>query len=385
MAKKSLESADLAFKSVLIRVDFNVPVDENGDILDDTRILKSLPTIKLCLEKKAKVFLVSHLGRPKVKSKEKKHSLRKVSEKLSRILNMKVDFFSSYFDNDFSKTNIGLFENSRLVDGEIENDQALSKKISDLFDVFVFDAFASAHRAEVTTCGVSKFIEEKYFGLLVKNEIMNLNKIINNPSKPILSIVGGSKVSTKLPLLENMIQISDYFIPGGGIANNFLLAHNCFIGASLSEKNLINETKKLIKLAETKKTKIIYPIDCVVSDSIEGSPQLKDSFDSLKPNDMIFDFGPKTSRLISGVIEKAETVLWNGPLGVFEKEQFSESTKNLSLNLSKSNAFKVVGGGDTIMAINKFNIVKSINYISTAGGAFLDYISGKKLPALEDF
>jgi phosphoglycerate kinase len=298
---------------------------------------------------------------------------------------MKVDFFSSYFDNDFSKTNIGLFENSRLVEGEIENDQALSKKISDLFDVFVFDAFASAHRAEVTTCGVSKFIEEKYFGLLVKNEIMNLNKIINNPSKPILSIVGGSKVSTKLPLLENMIQISDYFIPGGGIANNFLLAHNCFIGASLSEKNLINETKKLIKLAESKKTKIIYPIDCVVSDSIEGSPQLKDSFDSLKPNDMIFDFGPKTSRLISGVIEKAETVLWNGPLGVFEKEQFSESTKNLSINLSKSNAFKVVGGGDTIMAINKFNIVKSINYISTAGGAFLDYISGKKLPALEDF
>ena len=385
MAKKSLESSDLAFKSVLIRVDFNVPVDEDGDILDDTRILKSLPTIKLCLEKKAKVFLVSHLGRPKVKSKEKKHSLRKVSEKLSRILNMKVDFFSSYFDNDFSKTNIGLFENSRLVEGEIENDQALSKKISDLFDVFVFDAFASAHRAEVTTCGVSKFIEEKYFGLLVKNEIMNLNKIINNPSKPILSIVGGSKVSTKLPLLENMIQISDYFIPGGGIANNFLLAHNCFIGASLSEKNLINETKKLIKLAESKKTKIIYPIDCVVSDSIEGSPQLKDSFDSLKPNDMIFDFGPKTSRLISGVIEKAETVLWNGPLGVFEKEQFSESTKNLSINLSKSNAFKVVGGGDTIMAINKFNIVKSINYISTAGGAFLDYISGKKLPALEDF
>jgi phosphoglycerate kinase len=385
MAKKSLESSDLALKSVLIRVDFNVPVDEDGDILDDTRILKSLPTIKLCLEKKAKVFLVSHLGRPKVKSKEKKHSLRKVSEKLSRILNMKVDFFSSYFDNDFSKTNIGLFENSRLVDGEIENDQALSKKISDLFDVFVFDAFASAHRAEVTTCGVSKFIEEKYFGLLVKNEIMNLNKIINNPSKPILSIVGGSKVSTKLPLLENMIQISDYFIPGGGIANNFLLAHNCFIGASLSEKNLINETKKLIKLAESKKTKIIYPIDCVVSDSIEGSPQLKDSFDSLKPNDMIFDFGPKTSRLISGVIEKAETVLWNGPLGVFEKEQFSESTKNLSINLSKSNAFKVVGGGDTIMAINKFNIVKSINYISTAGGAFLDYISGKKLPALEDF
>jgi phosphoglycerate kinase len=385
MAKKSLESSDLALKSVLIRVDFNVPVDEDGDILDDTRILKSLPTIKLCLEKKAKVFLVSHLGRPKVKSKEKKHSLRKVSEKLSRILNMKVDFFSSYFDNDFSKTNIGLFENSRLVEGEIENDQALSKKISDLFDVFVFDAFASAHRAEVTTCGVSKFIEEKYFGLLVKNEIMNLNKIINNPSKPILSIVGGSKVSTKLPLLENMIQISDYFIPGGGIANNFLLAHNCFIGASLSEKNLINETKKLIKLAESKKTKIIYPIDCVVSDSIEGSPQLKDSFDSLKPNDMIFDFGPKTSRLISGVIEKAETVLWNGPLGVFEKEQFSESTKNLSINLSKSNAFKVVGGGDTIMAINKFNIVKSINYISTAGGAFLDYISGKKLPALEDF
>ena len=160
MAKKSLESSDLAFKSVLIRVDFNVPVDEDGDILDDTRILKSLPTIKLCLEKKAKVFLVSHLGRPKVKSKEKKHSLRKVSEKLSRILNMKVDFFSSYFDNDFSKTNIGLFENSRLVEGEIENDQALSKKISDLFDVFVFDAFASAHRAEVTTCGVSKFIEE---------------------------------------------------------------------------------------------------------------------------------------------------------------------------------------------------------------------------------
>ena len=385
MAKKNLESADLAFKSVLIRVDFNIPVDESGDILDDTRILKSLPTIKLCLEKKAKVFLVSHLGRPKIKSQEKKYSLYKVSEKLSKILNIKVDFFNRYFDNDFTKTKIGLFENSRLVDGEIENDQALSKKIAELFDVFVFDAFASAHRAEVTTCGVSKFIKEKYFGLLVKNEITNLNKIINNPKKPILSIVGGSKVSTKLPLLENMIQISDYFIPGGGIANNFLLAQNYFIGSSLSEKNLIEETKKLVKLAEVKNTKIIYPIDCIVSDSIEGFPQSKDSFDSLKPTDMIFDFGPKTSRLINEVVEKAETVLWNGPLGVFEKEQFSESTKNLSLSLSTSDAFKVAGGGDTIMAINKFNILERINYISTAGGAFLDYISGKKLPALEDF
>ncbi len=385
MLKQYLESADLAFKSVLIRVDFNVPVDDSGNVLDDTRILKSLPTIKLCLEKKAKVFLVSHLGRPKVKSQEKKYSLYKVSEKLSKILNMKVDFFKSYFDNDFTKTKLGLFENSRLVDGEIENDQALSKKIAELFDVFVFDAFASAHRAEVTTSGVSKFIKEKYFGLLVKNEISNLNKIINNPKKPILSIVGGSKVSTKLPLLENMIQISDYFIPGGGIANNFLLAQDFFIGASLSEKDLIDETRKLVELAESKKTKIIYPIDCVVSDSIEGSPQLKDSFNSIEPTDMIFDFGPKTSRLISEVVEKAQTVLWNGPLGVFEKEQFSESTKNLSLSLSKSDAFKVAGGGDTIMAINKFNILENINYISTAGGAFLDYISGKKLPALEDF
>lgn len=385
MIKNSLESADLAFKSVLIRVDFNVPVDDSGNVLDDTRILKSLPTIKLCLEKKAKVFLVSHLGRPKVKSQEKKYSLYEVSEKLSKILNMKVNFFKSYFDNDFTKTKLGLFENSRLVDGEIDNDQALSKKIAELFDVFVFDAFASAHRAEVTTSGVSKFIKEKYFGLLVKNEITNLNKIINNPKKPILSIVGGSKVSTKLPLLENMIQISDYFIPGGGIANNFLLAQNYFIGASLSEKGLIYETRKLVELAESKKTKIIYPIDCVVSDSIEGAPQPKDSFNSLESTDMIFDFGPKTSRLINEVVEKAETVLWNGPLGVFEKEQFSESTKNLSLSLSKSDAFKVAGGGDTIMAINKFNILESINYISTAGGAFLDYISGKKLPALEDF
>ena len=385
MLKQYLESADLAFKSVLIRVDFNVPVDDSGNVLDDTRILKSLPTIKLCLEKKAKVYLVSHLGRPKVKSQEKKYSLYKVSEKLSKILNMKVDFFNSYFDNDLANTKLGLFENSRLVDGEIENDQALSKKIAELFDVFVFDAFASAHRAEVTTSGVSKFIKEKYFGLLVKNEISNLNKIINNPKKPILSIVGGSKVSTKLPLLENMIQLSDYFIPGGGIANNFLLAQDCFIGASLSEKDLIDETRKLVELAESKKTKIIYPIDCVVSDSIEGSPQLKDSFNSIEPTDMIFDFGPKTSRLISEVVEKAQTVLWNGPLGVFEKEQFSESTKNLSLSLSKSDAFKVAGGGDTIMAINKFNILENINYISTAGGAFLDYISGKKLPALEDF
>ena len=164
-----------------------------------------------------------------------------------------------------------------------------------------------------------------------------------------------------------------------------MLAQDCFIGASLSEKNLIEETKKLVQLAESKKTKIIYPIDCVVSDSIEGAPQPKDSFNSLEPTDMIFDFGPKTSRLINEVVEKAETVLWNGPLGVFEKEQFSESTKNLSLSLSKSDAFKVAGGGDTIMAINKFNILESINYISTAGGAFLDYISGKKLPALEDF
>ena len=385
MLTKYLESADLAFKSVLIRVDFNVPVDDSGNVLDDTRILKSLPTIKLCLEKKAKVFLVSHLGRPKIKSKEKKYLYIKVSEKLSKILNMKVDFFNNYFDNDFKKTKLGLFENSRLVDGEIENDQALSKKIGELFDVFVFDAFASAHRAEVTTSGISKFIKEKYFGLLVKNEITNLNKIINNPKKPILSIVGGSKVSTKLPLLENMIKLSDYFIPGGGIANNFLLAQNRFIGSSLSEKNLIEETKKLVQLAESKKTKIIYPIDCVVSDSIEGAPQPKDSFDSLEPTDMIFDFGPKTSRLINEVVEKAETVLWNGPLGVFEKEQFSESTKNLSLSLSKSDAFKVAGGGDTIMAINKFNILERINYISTAGGAFLDYISGKKLPALEDF
>ena len=385
MLNQFLESADLAFKSVLIRVDFNVPVDDKGNVLDDTRIIKSLPTIKLCLEKKAKVYLVSHLGRPKVKSQEKKYSPYKVSEKLSKILNMKVDFFNSYFDNDLTNTKLGLFENSRLVDGEIENDQALSKKIAELFDVFVFDAFASAHRAEVTTSGVSKFIKEKYFGLLVKNEISNLNKIINNPKKPILSIVGGSKVSTKLPLLENMIQLSDYFIPGGGIANNFLLAKDCFIGASLSEKDLIDETRKLVELAESKKTKIIYPIDCVVSDSIEGSPQLKDSFNSLEQTDMIFDFGPKTSRLISEVVEKAQTVLWNGPLGVFEKEQFSESTKNLSLSLSKSDAFKVAGGGDTIMAINKFNILESINYVSTAGGAFLDYISGKKLPALEDF
>lgn len=397
----SLKDLDLSNKKVIIREDFNVPIDENCNITDNTKIIMCLPTIRYVLSKGASVILLSHLGRPKKNEDLSKYSLKNVAKELEKILNKKIKFIQGNWAEGFSLNagEIALCENVRFFDGEEKNDENLSKKLARLADVFVMDAFACAHRSHSSTEGITHFIKEKAAGFLLEKEINSLSKILEAPKKPVLAIVGGAKISTKISVLNNLANKVDYLILGGGIANTFLKARGFNIGLSLYEKSFVKMAKNLLQScnfkADNKKTynknaKILLPVDVVVSERefkdskgifVKTDIKAKDVTNVLE-NDKILDIGDLSIKNYKNYINVSETILWNGPLGVFEDERFANATKKIALSVANSKAFSVVGGGDTIFAMEKFNIKKNISYVSTGGGAFLEFLEGKVLPGV---
>lgn len=381
---KKMTDPDLEFahKRCLIRVDLNVPMQE-GQILNDAKLRAILPTVQLALEKKAKILLLSHLGRPKEGQYSAEFSLEPLALPLSRLLNYPVRFVSSFENIEMSEKEIVLLENVRFCVGEESNDPSLAKKLAALCDIFVMDAFAAAHRAHASTVGVVAFAPVAVAGPLLIKELQALSQILETPKRPLLAIVGGAKVSSKLIVLKSLIEKVDVLILGGGLANTFLKAQGYEIGNSLCEESLIPACQELMRYAEHKNVSIILPKDVVLATEISNDAKTRTvSISHVGPQDKILDVGPKTSALFHKVIHEASTILWNGPVGVFEYEPFSAGTRALSDSIASSTAFSVAGGGETLSAIEKFGIAQKISYISTGGGAFLECVEGKKLPAV---
>jgi len=382
MAVPTMSDIDLKGKRVLIREDFNVPM-KNGLITSDLRIRAAIPTIKQALKKNAKIMLMSHLGRPDNQNQEA-FTLAPVAERLSTLLKMEVPLIQDWVSGvDMGDASIVLLENVRFNHGETENNVELSKKMAALCDVFVMDAFATSHRSESSTCGVIKYAKEACIGPLLASELEALEKVLDKPKHPVVAIVGGSKVSTKLSLLNSLVRKVDTLIIGGGIANTFLAAEGYTVGKSLYEPDLIDEAERLSMEARERKANIPLPVDVAVAerlnDNTEANLRLVSQIDD---DEKIFDIGPDTIKEFVSYIKKAKTILWNGPVGAFEVEAFSEGTKAIAKAIAESKAFKVAGGGDTLAAIEKYNIASKIDYISTGGGAFLNVLEGKKLPVI---
>lgn len=375
---------NLADKRVLIREDFNVPI-ENGVITNDRRIEATIPTIQLALKQNAKVILISHLGRPEEGIYQQEFSLAPVAEKLSQLLNQKVLLIKDWLDGvDMKPGQVVLCENVRFNKGEKKNDGTLAKKMAALCDVFVMDAFGTAHRAEASTYGVAEFAPIACAGPLLVAELEALNKALQNPQLPLLAIVGGSKVSTKLIVLQSLIEKVDQLIVGGGIANTFIAANGYPVGKSLYEPDLIDEAKMLMALARQRHAEIPIPEDVVVAK--EFSQQAKATIknvNEIADDDRVLDIGPKTIAKLTQLIAAAKTIIWNGPIGVFEFDQFAKGTEAIANAIANSDAYSLAGGGDTLAAIDKYHIADKISYISTGGGAFLEFIEGKTLPAVE--
>ncbi len=379
-----MSEVPLKGKRVLIREDFNVPI-KHGKITSDLRIRAALPTIKKALKAGAsKVMLVSHLGRPEEGIYNEQFSLALVAARLSELLKMEVPLVPQWL-NGFSNTQpLVLLENVRFMSGEKDNEKDLSKKMAALCDVFIMDAFATAHRAEASTCGIIAYAPVACAGPLLTDEIDALNKIMLEPKHPVLAIVGGSKVSTKLGLLETLIQKVDVLLVGGGIANTFLASQGYPVGKSLYEADLLDEAERLLLTAQKRSTQIPLPTDAVVAekmtDDVESYVRLVSHVDD---KEKILDIGPDTVKQWSALIKKAKTIIWNGPVGAFELEDFAEGTRTLSKAIADSKAFVVAGGGDTLAAIEKYRIASKIDYICTGGGAFLAFLEGQRLPAIE--
>ena len=374
----TMDQVNMRNQRVLIRLDLNVPL-ESGMITSFTRINKALPTLKKALSIAKKVIVMSHLGRPQEGKFEKRYSLEPIAKYLGEKLDLTVSVCSSFSEVSDMVGKLILLENVRFNQGEKSNCEKLSKKYASLCDIFVMDAFATAHREQASTQGVARYASKACIGPLLQKEIESLNKCFDNPERPVSAIVGGSKVSSKLGVLENLSQRVDYLIVGGGIANTFLVAANKKIGKSLYEEKLVKRAKKIMELVE-----VVVPMDVVVandlSDTSVGSIKMVDNIHS---HEMILDLGPETLEKISKILKNSKTIIWNGPLGVFEIEQFSKGTKNVSLAVAESKAFSAAGGGDTIAAIEKYNIARDISYISTGGGAFLKFLESGSLPALK--
>ena len=367
---------DLRGKRVFIRADLNVPI-ENGRITDDTRIHASLPGIRHALEKNAAVMVTSHLGRPKEGELKPEDSLAPVAKRLAEILGVEVPLISNWLNGvKVEPGHVVMLENCRVNKGEKKDDEGLARKIAALCDVYVNDAFGSAHRAEATTHGVARFAPVACAGPLMAAELDALGRALANPARPLAAIVGGSKVSTKLSALAELAKKVDHLIVGGGIANTFLLAAGKPIGKSLAEPDLAGEAKKIMAM-----TKVPLPTDVVVAKSMEGEAKVK-PVEAVSGDEMILDIGPETARSLAASLAKAGTIVWNGPLGVFEKEPFAKGTRTIADAIASSKAYSIAGGGDTVAAINKFGIADRIDYISTAGGAFLEFLEGKTLPAV---
>lgn len=383
MKVKLMADQDLQHKKVLIRQDLNVPI-KNGVVTSDQRILASLPTIKLALEKGAAVMLMSHLGRPTEGQPESAFSLQPVADYLGLALNHKVHLINDWSEGiAVEPGEVVLLENIRFNVGEKANDDELAKKLARLCDVFVMDAFGTAHRAHASTHGVAKFAPLACAGPLLASELDALAKGLKNPARPMLAIVGGAKVSTKLTVLATLSTQVDQLIVGGGIANTFIAAAGYPVGKSLFEPGLIGDAQTLIQQAKQAGREIPIPTDVVVASTFSEDAQaiIKDVAD-VRPNEMILDIGPKTAAKYATMAQQAGTVIWNGPVGVFEFDQFSEGTRTLALGIAAAAGFSMAGGGDTLAAVDKYQITDKLSYISTGGGAFLEFLEGKKLPAV---
>ncbi len=384
MKFNTLESLDLAGKRVLVREDLNVPI-HNGEITSDARLEAAVPTIEKILEKGGAVMLMSHLGRPTEGEDNEAFSLAPAAVWLTNRLGKPVSLVKSWINGvDIQPGEVKLLENVRFLKGEGENDEALSKKMANLCDVYVMDAFATAHRKAASTYGVGMVAKEAAAGLLLEKELNALTKVLHAPESPMVAIVGGAKVSTKLTVLNTLLDKVDQLITGGGITNTLLLAKGYKVGKSLVEKDLVTEAKKLLKRAEAEGKEIPLPIDVVVGTefSAEAEAVVK-SIDEVGADDMIMDIGPKTSALYGKILANAKTIVWNGPVGVFEFANFADGTKKLGEAIAKSDAFSIAGGGDTVAAVEEFGLTDDISYISTGGGAFLELLEGQVLPAVE--
>jgi len=370
---RKLSETNVSNKTIALRVDLNVPV-ENDKVLDDTRITSIIPTLEYLLAQKTKIILISHFGRPKSGVFDSKFSLLPVAKRLEEILNKQVKLFSSIEDVNFS-SDISLIENIRFLSGELENDAELGKKLSNIADVYVFDAFGTSHRAHASTYGAIKASEVSCAGLLLENEINALQQAISSKSSPMLSIVGGSKVSSKLEVIKNLSKISDDVMTGGGITNTILKAQGHNIGLSLYEESMLNEAKELLESG-----KILLPDEVIVSKDIESNITRITKVNSVQHDEMILD--QILSPAVLKKITQAKKIIWNGPIGVFERQPFSLGTKDLAEAIASSNAFSLAGGGETLLAIKMFIEKNNISYCSTGGGAFLEFMEGKELPSL---
>jgi len=379
MAVQTLNDLDLGGKRVLIREDLNVPV-KDGKITSDARIRASLPTIKAASEAGARVLLMSHLGRPTEGEPEEQYSLAPVAAHLSELLGKTVRLDKDYLDKEpeLEDGDVVLLENVRFNKGEKKDDEALSKAYARLADVFVMDAFGTAHRAQASTHGVARFAPVAVAGPLLASELSALHKALADPKRPMLAIVGGSKVSTKLEVLNALSEKCDKLIVGGGIANTFIAAAGYSVGKSLYEADLIDQAKSLMK-----KVNIPIPVDVVVATEFSDTAKATvKPVDQVADDEMILDVGPETAASFAESLKSAGTILWNGPVGVFEIDQFGNGTKALAGAIAASDGFSIAGGGDTLAAIDKYGIADKVSYISTGGGAFLEYVEGKTLPAV---
>ncbi len=384
MQFKRLSDFDLKGKRVFIRADLNVPV-KDGRVTSDARITASMPTIEHCLKAGARIMVTSHLGRPEEGVFSEENSLKPVADVISAKLGRPVRLVRDWVDGGFdvAEGEVVLLENCRFNKGEKKNVEATARKYAALCDLFVMDAFGTAHRAEGTTYGVAQFAPAACAGLLVAAELEALHKALANPARPMVAIVGGSKVSTKLTVLEALAEKVDQLVVGGGIANTFLKAAGFNVGKSLCEDDLVPTAKALMEKMAARGARIPIATDVVVGKKFDAAePAVLKEAGAVADDEMIFDIGPKATQELVDIIGKAGTVVWNGPVGVFEFDQFADGTKKIAQAIATTSAFTLAGGGDTIAAIQKYDIYDKVSYISTAGGAFLEYLEGKKLPAV---
>lgn len=378
-----MTNLDLKDKRVLIREDLNVPVN-GGEVTSDIRIRASLPTIKFAVDAGAKVMLMSHLGRPTEGEYNEEFSLAPVAKRLGELLGKPVKLVKEWINGvDVASGEVVICENVRFLPGEKKNKDDLAKKMAALCDIYVMDAFGTAHRAEASTHGVAKYAPVACAGILLAEELEALGKALERPARPLVAIVGGSKVSTKLTVLDSLSKVVDQMIVGGGIANTFIAAAGHKVGKSLFEVDLVNEAKRLTAAAQARGGDIPVPTDVVVGKEFNANATatLK-KVEEVTDDDMIFDIGPETSKKFAEILKNAGTIVWNGPVGVFEFDQFGAGTKALAEAIAQADAFSIAGGGDTLAAVDKYGVKDKISYISTGGGAFLEFLEGKKLPAV---
>jgi len=375
---------DLAGKRVLIRQDLNVPLSD-GVVTSDQRIKASLPTLRHCIDAGAQVMIMSHLGRPEEGNPEPQFSLQPVADYLANALGKPVSLVSDYLEKApaMAAGEVVLLENVRFNPGEKADDENLSRQYAALCDIFVMDAFGTAHRAQASTHGVGQFAPLACAGPLLAAELDALGKALHEPASPVVAIVGGAKVSTKLTVLESLSGIVDQLIPGGGIANTFIAAAGYNVGKSLVELDLIPQAKRLMQQAKAQGRDIPIPVDVVCGKEFSATAVATvKPVDEVEDDDMIFDIGPQTTIRFAEILQQAATIVWNGPVGVFEFDQFAEGTRSLARAIAASAAFSIAGGGDTLAAVDKYGIAEQISYISTGGGAFLEFLEGKQLPAV---